>query len=97
MSEQWHRIGSVPRGADCSEVGVLIRGEATGPPAPPPRRPPGRPPGKRTDPAYDQVTAYIRGETHRRVKVALIEAGDRQEFSELVEQLLTGWLGARGT
>src|SRR5262245_50791439 len=31
---------------------------------------PGRPPGKRSDPAYGQVTAYIRKDTHLAVQVA---------------------------
>lgn len=48
--------------------------------------------GKRNDPDYDQVTAYIRKETHKRAKIALLEQPDKQEFSELVEQLLTQWL-----
>lgn len=51
--------------------------------------------GKRKDPDYDQVTAYVRKETHRRAKIALLEQPDKQEFSELVEQLLTQWLEQR--
>lgn len=51
--------------------------------------------GKRNDPDYDQVTAYIRKETHKRAKIALLEGPGKQEFSELVEQLLTDWLAQR--
>lgn len=52
----------------------------------------GRPAGKRTDPEYSQVTAYIRKNTHHAVKVRLLQEGQDREFSELVEQLLDGWL-----
>lgn len=67
--------------------------------APPPPasngKKPGRPPGKRSDPAYGQVTAYIRKDTYSAVQVALIQAGKGQEFSELVEELLAKWLKPR--
>lgn len=52
----------------------------------------GRPKGKRSDPDYDQVTAYIRKETHRQVKIALLTEGQGREFSELVEELLGEFL-----
>jgi len=58
-----------------------------------PRR--GRPKGKRSDPAFEQVTAYIRKETHQAVKIALLQDGQDKEFSELVEQLLQDWLQSR--
>lgn len=54
--------------------------------------PRGRPPGKRTDPAYRHVSAYIRRETHHQVKLRLLQQGQGREFSELVEELLAGWL-----
>jgi hypothetical protein len=54
----------------------------------------GRPPGKRSDPEFEQVTAYIRKETHQAVKIELLKSG-RQEFSALVEALLQQWLNAR--
>lgn len=50
-----------------------------------------RSPGKRSDPAFEQVTAYIRKRTHDAVKVALIKEGRRRQFSELVEELLSTW------
>lgn len=64
---------------------------AIAPPAAAPRRR-GRPAGKRSDPEYDQVTAYIRRQTYRDVRIALLTRGHEQEFSELVEELLAGWL-----
>ncbi len=54
-----------------------------------------RPPGKRRHPDFEQVTAYIRKETHHQVKLALLwELKDRQ-FSDLVEELLSTWLKDR--
>ena len=55
----------------------------------PPRR--GRPPGKRSHPDFEQITAYIRKDTHHAVKIVLLQNG-RKEFSELVEELLNQWL-----
>jgi hypothetical protein len=52
----------------------------------------GRPSGKRSDPAFEQVTAYIRRSTHNAVKIALLEEGQRRQFSELVEQLVSDWV-----
>lgn len=48
-----------------------------------------RPPGKRSDPDYTQITAYIRKGTHEDVMRAIYK---RQELSELIEELLSGWL-----
>ena len=45
--------------------------------------------GKRSDPSYTQTTAYIRKETHEAVMRALYK---RREYSDLVEELLSGWL-----
>jgi hypothetical protein len=52
----------------------------------------GRPAGKRTDPDYTQITAYIRKDTHHAVKLRLLQEGQGREFSELVQDLLEGWL-----
>ena len=49
--------------------------------------------GKRSNDEYRQVSAYVRKDTHRRVKMALLEQ-DR-EFSDLVEELLNEWLDSR--
>ena len=39
----------------------------------PPRR--GRPPGKRSHPDFEQITAYIRKDTHHAVKIELLKNG----------------------
>ena len=62
---------------------------------PPKQRGRGRPRGKRSDPDFEQVTAYILKHTHQGVKLALLQESKGQEFSELVEDLLTKWLKAR--
>jgi hypothetical protein len=52
----------------------------------------GRPKGKRSNPDYTQVTAYIRQDTYKDIRVLLLQKGDGQEFSELVEELLSEFL-----
>lgn len=52
----------------------------------------GRPAGKRSDAAFEQVTAYIRKSTHNEVKIALLREGKKRQFSDLVEQLLGEWV-----
>ncbi len=54
----------------------------------------GRPNAKRSDPMFVQTTAYIRKETLRETKRALLELEDenKRDFSELVEELLSTWL-----
>lgn len=49
--------------------------------------------GKRSNAEYRQVSAYIRKDMHRKVKMALLE--EDQEFSELVGRLLEDWLDTR--
>jgi hypothetical protein len=49
--------------------------------------------GKRGDPDYRQVSAYVRKDTHQKVKMALLE--EDRDFSELVEDLLRDWLAKR--
>jgi hypothetical protein len=61
-------------------------------PAPPPVAKMGRPKGKRSNPDYTQVTAYIRQDTYKDVRVLLLQKGDGQEFSELIEELLSEYL-----
>jgi hypothetical protein len=48
--------------------------------------------GKRSDSEYKQVSAYIRKDTHFKVKLALLQEG--REFSELVEELLGEWVAS---
>jgi hypothetical protein len=64
------------------------------PSSPPPKKI-GRPSGKRSDPNYTQVTAYIKSQTYRDVKVALLLGEEKQEFSELIEHLLVEWLSTQ--
>ena len=59
------------------------------------RRGRARPPGKRSDPAFEQATVYLRKDTHSQTKIALLQEGKGQEFSELVEALLAKWLKSR--
>ena len=58
----------------------------------------GRPKGKRSDSNYEQVTAYIRKDTHTAVKIELLKEsqnGQKREFSELIQELLDEWLKSR--
>ena len=55
----------------------------------------GRTKGKRSDPAFEQVTAYIRKETYRQTKLALLNANDSRDFSQLIEELLGAYLRTR--
>ncbi len=45
---------------------------------------------KSVDPEFIKFTTYIRKKTHRAVKLRLTE--QERELSDLVEELLTGWL-----
>jgi cell division protein FtsN len=48
--------------------------------------------GKSSDPNYTQALTYLRRDTHNRVKAALIFDDARRDLSDLVEELLAGWL-----
>lgn len=48
--------------------------------------------GKRSNPAFEQVTAYIQKETYLSTKMALLQEGGLRDFSELIEDLLSGYL-----
>ncbi|RRR65459.1 MAG: hypothetical protein EI684_23060, partial [Candidatus Viridilinea halotolerans] len=39
--------------------------------------------GKRSNPDYEQVTAYIRRETNRQARIALLQEGNTRDFSDL--------------
>lgn len=55
----------------------------------------GRPSGgKRSNPEYEQTTIYLPRILHADVKIALVREG-RNDFSELVEELMTKWLKGR--
>ena len=55
----------------------------------------GRPKGKRSNPDFEQVTAYVRSETYRQTKIALLQQSELEDFSGLVEELLTEWLSTQ--
>jgi hypothetical protein len=42
------------------------------------------------------VTAYISEDIHHNVKLALLQERKGREFSELVGELLAGWLKSHG-
>jgi hypothetical protein len=48
--------------------------------------------GKSSNADYTQVLSYIKRDTHRAVKKALFDDLQNRDLSELVEELLTGWL-----
>lgn len=52
----------------------------------------GRPNGKRSNAEFQQVTAYVRRNTYRRVSIKLLDRESKGEFSELIEVLLQKWL-----
>lgn len=60
-----------------------------------PKKKMGRPRGKRSDPDYEQVTAYIRRDTYTATKIALLQENRGREFSELVEDLLSEYLSTQ--
>lgn len=55
----------------------------------------GRPKGKRSHPDYEQVTAYIKKETHTAAKIELLKEGQKRQFSELIQELLDDWVESR--
>jgi hypothetical protein len=48
--------------------------------------------GKKGHPDYNQVTIYLRKQTQNEAKIALLQARDERDFSELVEDLIANWL-----
>lgn len=52
--------------------------------------------GKRSNPDFEQTSLYLRIETHHAVKVALLQARDGRDVSDLVEELLCEWLTKHG-
>lgn len=41
---------------------------------------------------FEQTLVYLKKDTKLRVKIALLEDAAKKDFSDLVEELLTGWL-----
>jgi hypothetical protein len=50
----------------------------------------GRAPGKKSNPAYTQVTVYLRKDIHQAARKILID--EQQQFSELVGELVSKWV-----
>ncbi len=50
--------------------------------------------GKSANPEYMQAPFYIRKETHRQLKIKLLQTGDERDMSDVVEALLQAWLHA---
>jgi len=80
-----------------AEVTQVVLVETEAPPASPAGR---RASGKKSDPRYKQVTAYVRKDLYRTVTDALYDDArgrdtKRQEFSELVDELLERWCQER--
>lgn len=48
--------------------------------------------GKRSNPDYEQVSIYIRKDTHSAAKIKLLKDRDPRDLSEVVEELLADWL-----
>ena len=48
--------------------------------------------GKRSNADYMQVNVYLKKETTNKAKIALLQAKDERDFSELMEDLLSTWV-----
>ncbi len=48
--------------------------------------------GKRSHPDYTQAPAFVRKDTYKAVKIALLNDDRGLDYSDLVEELLTAWL-----
>jgi hypothetical protein len=55
----------------------------------------GRPAGKRSNPAFEPTTIFLRKATKKIANRTLEDRDDRQDLSELVEELLQGWISER--
>jgi hypothetical protein len=49
--------------------------------------------GKRSDPAYRQISTYVRSDVYRNVKRELLM--EERDFSDLMDELLTAWVSSR--
>jgi hypothetical protein len=49
--------------------------------------------GKRSDPAYRQISTYVRSDLYRSVKRELLM--DERDFSDLMDELLAEWVSKR--
>lgn len=48
--------------------------------------------GKRSNADYMQVNVYLKKETTHKAKIALLQSMDERDFSELMQDLLSGWV-----
>ncbi|MGC8536618.1 MAG: hypothetical protein ACP5QR_13985 [Rhizomicrobium sp.] len=55
----------------------------------------GRPPGKRSNPEFEPTTIFLRKTTKKIANRTLEDRGDPQDLSELIEELLQGWISER--
>jgi hypothetical protein len=55
----------------------------------------GRPAGKRSNPEFEPTTIFLRKATKKTANRTLEDLGIRQDLSELVEELLQGWIAER--
>lgn len=51
--------------------------------------------GKRSNPDYTQAPAFVRKDTYKAVKIALLNGERGLDYSDLVEELLTAWLNRK--
>ena len=51
--------------------------------------------GKRSNPAYTPITAFIRRDTRDAVAMALMADGRKRDTSDVIQELLAGWLKSR--
>lgn len=49
--------------------------------------------GKRSDPAYRQISTYVRSDLYRSVKRELLM--EERDFSDLMDEVLSEWLSRR--
>jgi hypothetical protein len=79
---------SAPQGREAAPERIL--------PPPPSERPSerrrGRPTGKRSNPDYEQVTVLVRKQTRKAAVRLLEDTAADQDFSELIEDLLSRWI-----
>ena len=95
-ASKFQGIFDATRGQDAAAVAEPEPDEPAVVAETPPARKPGRPAvGKKSDPAYAQVTAYVRKDRYRDVRIALLQDGDGRDFSGLVDGLLADWLDGR--
>jgi hypothetical protein len=51
--------------------------------------------GKRSHPDYTQAPAFVRKDTYKAIKIALLNDDRGLDYSDLVQQLLMAWLADR--